>query len=144
MTNPITPHIILVAEDDSDHFHLIKNAFRGNQLEENLFRVTNGVEVMEYLLHEGKFTDKEKHPRPLMVILDLNLPRKDGRSVLKEMKSHPDLKNIPVAVLTTSINKEDETNSYHLGAKYFFKKPIFFKEYTEIIKTLHQYWLSVM
>ncbi len=139
MTENIKSNLILIAEDDSDHYHLIKNAFHGNQLsEENLFRVINGVEVMDYLLHQGKFSNKKDYPRPAMVILDLNLPKKDGRTVLREMKSHPDLKDIPVAILTTSINNEDEINSYNLGANYFFRKPVLFKEYVEIIKTLQQ------
>ncbi len=143
MNNVFQKQVFLIAEDDSDHFYMIKNAFKGNRLEEDLFRVTNGVEAMDYLLHQGKYEDVRTYPRPLMVILDLNLPKKDGRAVLKEMKASPSLEDIPVAILTTSINKEDEINSYNSGAKFFFKKPVLLKEYINIVKTLKEYCLHL-
>ncbi len=140
---PKKPGVILLAEDDDDHYLLIKNAFQGTHLQEHLYRVVNGVELMNYLLHEGKYQNRQEYPLPLMIILDLNLPKKDGREVLKEIKLDPNLKEIPVAILTTSINEEDKINSYNLGAKYFIKKPVLFKEYVEIIKLLQQCWSGI-
>ncbi len=133
-------NVLLLAEDDDDHYFLIKNAFQGAQLEFELFRVTNGVELLDYLHHEGNFRDPEKNPRPSMIILDLNMPKKDGRAVLKEISEDNHLKNIPITILTTSINEEDRINSYNLGAKFFIKKPVLYKEYVNIIKNLEAFW----
>lgn len=132
--------VILLAEDDDDHFLLIQNAFKAVQKDEVLFREVNGVELMNYLLKKGKYEGKNDLPRPLMIILDLNLPKKDGREVLKEIKSDEQFKDIPVAILTTSINEEDKINSHNLGAKFFIRKPILYKEYVEIMKTLKECW----
>ncbi|MBF0492594.1 MAG: response regulator [Deltaproteobacteria bacterium] len=135
-------NVLLIAEDDDDHYFLIQNAFQGAKLEAKLCRVTNGVDLLQYLHHEGVFQDKKKYPLPSMIILDLNLPKKDGRAVLKEIGTFPDLKGIPITVLTTSINEEDRNNSYKLGAKFFIKKPVLFKEYVELIKMLEVFWAS--
>ena len=139
---PQSKNIVLLAEDDDDHYFLIQNAFRGIDAQVELYRVTNGVELIEYLLHEGKFKEESAYPKPIMVLLDLNLPKKDGRQVLKEIVTYPHLKKIPIAILTTSINEEDIVNSYNLGAKFFIKKPVLFKEYVDIIKKLQQCWLD--
>lgn len=133
-------NVILLAEDDDDHFLLIQNAFKAVQADENLFRVVNGVELMNYLQRKGKYQDEVEFLRPRMIILDLNLPKKDGREVLKEIKADEQFQDIPVTILTTSINEEDKINSHNLGAKFFIRKPILYKEYVEIMKKLKECW----
>ncbi len=133
-------NVILLAEDDDDHFLLIQNAFKALQADESLFRVVNGVELMNYLQHKGKYQNEVQALRPRMIILDLNLPKKDGREVLKEIKADEQFQDIPVTILTTSINEEDKINSYNLGAKFFIRKPILYKEYVEIMKKLRDCW----
>jgi len=132
-------NVILLAEDDDDHFLLIQNAFKAVKSEEDLFRVVNGVELMNYL-DQQRGVASEERLKPRMIILDLNLPKKDGREVLKELKSSAQYQDIPVAILTTSINEEDKFNSYHLGAEFFIRKPILYKEYVEIMRKLKECW----
>lgn len=135
------PGLVLLAEDDDDHYFLIQNAFKGSNLKENLYRVTNGVDLMHYLLHEGKYQNLDSYEKPIMIILDLNLPKKDGRQVLKEIRANDEFKDIPVSILTTSINEEDKINSYGLGVKHFIKKPVLFKEYVKIVQMLRNEWI---
>lgn len=132
--------VILVAEDDDDHYLLVCSAFREAHPHKELHRVTNGEELMRYLLRQDPYKNLRASPLPLMIVLDLNMPKKDGRAALKELKSYPELSQIPIVVLTTLSNEEDQTLSYELGVKLFIKKPISFKEYVQTIKTLDQYW----
>ena len=125
MSPSTVPKDILIAEDDDDHYFLIKKAMTLSQVKDNLHRVLDGTQLMDFL---------KSSPLPDMIILDLNLPRKDGRQVLRELKADKLYSSIPVAVLTTTVNHEDEIVSRNLGAKFHFKKPVFLKEYAEIIK----------
>ena len=99
---------------------------------------------MDYLLHEGKYTAPAAAPRPGIILLDFNMPKKDGREALREIKAHPDLRRIPVVVLTTSKAEEDVFRSYDLGANSFITKPVTFSSMVETIKVLGEYWFEIV
>ena len=135
---PITERAItiLMADDDPDDRLLAKKALAAARLN-NDFRVVNdGVELMDYLLHRGSFEDPASSPRPGLILLDLNMPRMDGRQCLEMIKGNPSLKRIPVIVLTTSKAEEDIYRSYNLGANSYIKKPVTFEGLVEIVKSL--------
>jgi CheY-like chemotaxis protein len=117
---------ILVADDDPEDCLLIKEAVKEGLLLNGLRFVEDGEELMDYLRHEGGYKSPSSSPRPGIILLDLNMPRKDGREALKEIKSDPDLKGIPVVVLTTSKAEEDILRSYNLGANSYITKPVTF------------------
>ncbi len=135
--------MILYAEDDDDDFLLVKDAFQESKLQTDLRRVKDGEELMNYLLRENSFKDEEKYPWPKIILLDLNMPKKDGREALKEIKSNPQLRRVPVVVLTTSRAEEDVHRTYDLGVNSFIRKPIHFDKFVDIIKTLDKYWLEI-
>lgn len=135
---------ILVAEDDPDDRLLTRDAFAENMLSNELQFVEDGEELMEYLQRRGKFADKKKYPLPSLILLDLNMPRKDGREALKEIKSDPALRRIPVIVLTTSKAEEDILRSYDLGVNCFITKPVTFAGLVEVTKTLGKYWFEIV
>lgn len=135
---------ILIAEDDQDDRALAEEAFLESRIHNRIEFVNDGVEVMQYLRRQGKFTDKQKYPDPGLVLLDLNMPRMDGREALAEIKSDPLLKHIPVVVLTTSKSEEDVAQSYQSGANSFITKPVTFESLVEMIRTLNQYWLEIV
>ncbi len=137
------PAVILYAEDDDDDFLLVKDAFQESKLQTDLRRVKDGEELMNYLLRENSFKDEEKYPWPKIILLDLNMPKKDGREALKEIKSNPQLRRVPVVVLTTSRAEEDVHRTYDLGVNSFIRKPIHFDKFVDIIKTLDKYWLEI-
>jgi two-component system, response regulator len=136
------PEIVLLAEDDEDHYLLTKEAAEGTRIPVDLRRVKNGEELLDYLLHRGIYQDPDKAPPPRLILLDLNLPRKNGRETLKEIKSHHDLRHIPIVVLTTSKNESDFQYVNSLGVDSFIKKPIYFNQWVETMKTLFQKWLE--
>ncbi len=141
---PLTRHgPILLAEDDPDDRLLIEHAFRtcGNTLP--LVFVEDGEELLDYLLRRGRWSGTDA-PRPELVLLDLNMPRKDGREALAEMKAHPDLRRIPVVVLTTSSTQEDVLKTYSLGANSYVSKPGSFDALVEVIRALHAWWFGVV
>ncbi len=135
---------ILVADDDAEDRMLLKEAFIESRLSNDLVFVENGEDVMDYLLHSGSFTDKAMYPRPGLILLDLNMPKKDGREVLRDIKSHPQFKDIPVVVLTTSKAEEDIVRSYNLGVNSFISKPVEFKDLVNVIKDLGHYWFDIV
>jgi len=139
--NPIT---ILLAEDDEDDYLLTIDALRAACLINDLHWVKDGEELMDYLLRRGSFRDLRTSPRPGLILLDLNMPRKGGREALEEIKSNPDLRRIPVVILTTSKAEEDIIRSYDLGVNSFIKKPVSFHQFVEAIKVLGQYWLEIV
>ncbi|MBU2869630.1 response regulator [Colwellia sp. E2M01] len=136
------PITILMADDDEDDRVLTQDALDESRVRNTLFCVKDGVELLEYLRREGQFSDKEKSPRPGLILLDLNMPRKDGREALKEIKADPELKNIPVVILTTSGQEEDKIKGYNLGAASFITKPVDFEGLVELMKVLGKYWIE--
>lgn len=140
-SKPIT---ILIADDDADDRMMIKEALEESRLTNNLQFVENGEELMDYLLHRGAFSNKETHPMPGLILLDLNMPRKDGREALREIKLDAHLRQIPVIILTTSKAEEDILRSYNLGVNSFITKPVSFSGLVDIMKTLNKYWFQIV
>ena len=136
--------VILIADDDDDDFLLVKEAFEESHLLYEIYRARDGEELMDFLLHQGRFGKPESSPRPTLILLDLNMPRKDGREALKEIKAHPQLRRIPVVILTTSKAEEDIVRTYDLGVNSFIRKPVDFDEFIKIIQTLGQYWFEIV
>ena len=134
---------ILMADDDGDDRMLAEDAMRESRLG-NVFRcVEDGQELMDYLTRSGKYAHAEA-PRPGLILLDLNMPKKDGRQALREIKSNPDLRRIPVVILTTSKTDEDVLRSYDLGANSFITKPVTFDRLVEIVRALGTYWFQIV
>ena len=134
---------ILMADDDCDDRMLAEDAMRESRLRNTFRCVEDGQELMEYLTHTGKYA-VEDAPRPGLILLDLNMPRKDGRQALEEIKRDPDLRRIPVVILTTSKTEEDVLRSYDLGANSFITKPVTFDRLVEIVRALGTYWFSIV
>src|SRR5512135_1663948 len=131
---------ILMADDDQDDCLLVSKAFKASRLCNDLRFVKDGEELMDYLYQRGNYADAALAPRPGLILLDLNMPRKDGREALKEIKSDPDLRAIPIVVLTTSKEEEDVLRSYNLGANSYITKPVTFQGLVDVIKSLGNYW----
>ena len=144
MSTAAKPVTILVAEDDPDDRMLTKDAFAENMLLNPIYFVEDGEELMCYLRRLGRFADREQYPFPGLILLDLNMPKKDGREALQEIKSDPELKRIPVVVLTTSKAEEDILGSYDLGVNCFITKPVTFGGLVEVTKALGKYWLEIV
>lgn len=140
-TMPIT---ILMADDDPDDRLLTADALKEARLINDIRFVENGVELLEYLRKQGKYAAPADAPRPGLILLDLNMPRMDGRSVLKEIKSDADLRSIPVVVLTTSKDDEDVYRSYDLGVNSYIVKPVTFEALVDILQTLEKYWFEIV
>jgi CheY-like chemotaxis protein len=140
-TKPIT---ILMADDDPEDRMMTQEAFEESRLANDLRFVENGAELMDYLHRRGKFTDPASSPRPGLILLDLNMPKKDGREALLEIKSDPRLKNIRVVVMTTSKAEEDILRTYDLGASSYVTKPVTFGGLVDVIQTLGKYWLEIV
>ncbi len=135
---------ILMADDDPDDRLLTKDAFEEVRLANDLRFVEDGVELMDYLHRHDKFSDPSLSPRPGLILLDLNMPRKDGREALIEIKDDPELRRIPVVILTTSKDEEDIIRSYDLGVSAFITKPVTFEGLVNTLKTLTEYYLQVV
>src|SRR5207237_5281886 len=130
------------ADDDPDDRLLTQEAFEESHLLNRLEMVEDGEELMDYLQHRGKYAGAAGKPKPGLILLDLNMPRKDGREALKEIKSSPELRRIPVVVLTTSKAEEDILRTYDLGVNSFIVKPVTFDGMVDVLKTLGKYWLE--
>ena len=135
---------ILVAEDDEDDRLLMQDALEENRLANDLHFVTDGVELMDYLKRRGDYSEPISEPRPSLILLDLNMPRKDGREALKEIKADPDLRQIPIVVLTTSKAEEDILRTYDLGVSSFIAKPVVFDSMVQIMKMVGSYWFEIV
>jgi CheY-like chemotaxis protein len=133
-----------MADDDADDRQMAKEAFEESRIANDLRFVENGVKLMDYLYRRGKYSDPATSPRPGLILLDLNMPKKDGREALREIKADPNLKNIRVVVLTTSKAEEDISHIYDLTAASYITKPVTFAELVEVIKTLGKYWLEIV
>ena len=136
--------VILMADDDDDDFLLTKKALQDSHLLNDLHRVKDGEDLLDYLNNEKKFSDKSMYPRPGIILLDLNMPRKDGREALKEIKSNPKLSSIPVVVFTTSKAEADIFKTYELGVNSFITKPVTFDKLIDVMKTLGSYWFKIV
>ena len=137
-------NIIVMAEDDADDRLLVKDAMAECKWEGELRFVENGEELLEYLQHRGKYVQMAKSPRPGLILLDLNMPKMDGREVLKALKADHDLRLIPVVVLTTSRADTDIEGIYGLGANSFISKPVRFESLVSVLKVLGQYWFNTV
>lgn len=135
---------ILIAEDDEDDRLLIKDAFEESRLRNPIEFVVDGVELMDYLHRRSNYEHLKDTPLPGLILLDLNMPRKDGRTALTEIKESPKLRNIPVTILTTSKSEEDVFRSYGLGVNSFITKPVTFDGLVEVIKVLTHYWIEIV
>lgn len=136
--------VILIADDDAEDRMLVKDALEETCLKNSIHFVENGEELMDYLNHRGRFANKVQYPTPGLILLDLNMPKKDGREVLKEMKEDEHLRLIPVVVLTTSKAEEDILRTYDLGVSSFITKPVTFAALVDIMKTLSKYWFEIV
>lgn len=136
---------ILIAEDDEDDYLLISDTLREYRVNNDIRWVKDGEDLLDYLLQRGEYAgDGAKAPRPALILLDLNMPRKDGREALKEIKSHPTLRRIPVVILTTSKSDEDIIRSYDLGVNSYIRKPMRFSDFVEEVRTLGRYWFEIV
>jgi CheY-like chemotaxis protein len=141
MNESILPINILLVEDNPGDARLAKEALKESKLKNQLFIVEDGIEAIEFLMKKGHYKDVES---PDLILLDLNLPRKDGREVLADIKSDDNLKHIPVVVLTTSKAEEDVLKSYNLHANCYITKPIDFNQFIEVIQSIENFWLTIV
>jgi len=138
------PIVILIADDDAEDRMLVKDALEESRLKNSIHFVENGEELMDYLHHKGIFSDTVAYPTPGLILLDLNMPKKDGREALKEIKGDERLRLIPVVVLTTSKAEEDVLRTYDLGVSSFITKPVTFTSLVDVMKTLSKYWFEIV
>ncbi len=138
------PVIILMADDDDDDYMLTQKALKKSKLLNTLYRVKDGEELMDFLFHRGTYTDEKNAPRPGVILLDLNMPKKDGREALREIKADGDLKDIPIVVFTTSKAEEDIYRSYKLGVNSFITKPVTFESLIDVMSALGKYWFEIV
>jgi CheY-like chemotaxis protein len=136
--------LILMADDDADDRLMAKEALEESHVVNELRFVFDGEQLMDYLQHRGNYRDPADAPRPGVILLDLNMPRKDGREALREIKADPRLRQIPVVVLTTSKAEEDIFRTYDLGANSYITKPVTFEGLVGVMKTLGQYWFDIV
>jgi CheY-like chemotaxis protein len=136
--------VILMADDDADDRLLAKDALTECRLANDLHFVEDGEELLEYLQRRGKYNSMADAPRPGLILLDLNMPKKDGREALKEIRADPELRKIPVVVLTTSKADTDIGCIYELGANSFISKPVSFDSLVEVMKILGRYWFEIV
>ena len=145
MSDPSKKSItILMADDDPDDRRLTKEAFEESHLMNDLRFVEDGEELLDYLNRRGKYADPASAPWPAILLLDLNMPRKDGREALEELKKDPRFRGIRVVIMTTSKAEEDVVRSYTLSAASYIAKPVTFERLVDVIRTLGKYWLEIV
>lgn len=135
---------ILLADDDADDRMMAADALEESRLANDLRFVEDGEELMDYLRRRGKYAEPNTSPRPGLILLDLNMPRKDGREALREIKAEPELRSIPVIVLTTSQAEEDIYRTYDLGVNSFITKPVNFESLVAVMRALGKYWFEIV
>ena len=135
---------ILMADDDPDDRLMTSDALEEARLANDLRFVEDGEELMDYLRHCGKYSNLQDFPRPGLILLDLNMPKKDGREALAEIRADPDLRQIPVVVLTTSKAEEDIYRTYDLGVNSFITKPVSFEGLVDVMRVLGKYWFEIV
>ncbi|MFU8803092.1 MAG: response regulator [Bradymonadaceae bacterium] len=138
------PITILVADDDEEDRMLIVEALEESRLLNDLHCVEDGEELMDYLHRSGEYAPPAQAPRPGIILLDLNMPRKDGREALAEIKQDPSLRQIPIIVLTTSNAEEDLFRTYDLGVNSFITKPVTFEGLVDVMKAIGRYWIEIV
>ena len=136
--------VILIAEDDPDDRMLTIRALEQNRLANDIKWVEDGEALMDYLHRRGAYADDGSAPRPGLILLDLNMPRMDGREALQAIKADPELRRIPVVVLTTSRAEQDVVQSYDLGVNAFVTKPVTFEELADAIRVLGNFWFEIV
>lgn len=132
---------ILLVEDNPGDVDLTRDALEESKMNNNLYVAEDGEEAIDFLYKKGKFSDV---PRPDLIILDLNLPKKDGREVLGEIKVDDNLKRIPIVVLTTSKAEEDILKTYNLHANCYITKPLDFEQFLNVVKSIENFWMSIV
>lgn len=135
---------IIIADDDPDDRMMVKEALEEKRLVNPLQFVEDGQELMDYLRNQGKYAERTPNSHPGLILLDLNMPKKDGREALREIKADPNLCRIPVVVLTTSKTEEDIYRTYDLGVNSFISKPVTFDALVEVMQTVTKYWLEIV
>lgn len=135
---------ILIADDDADDRMLIEDAFMESKVSNPLYFVEDGEQLLAFLRREGAYSEHFNEPLPGVILLDLNMPKMDGRTALAELKKDPRLRNIPVIVLTTSRAEEDILRTYGLGVSSFISKPVTFEGLVEVVRTIGQYWIQIV
>ena len=140
---PSRPTVILMADDDADDRLLAQDALAESKIPSEVHFVENGEELMDYLHRRGRFSAASA-PRPGLILLDLNMPKKDGREALREIKSNPDLRRIPVVILTTSQAETDIRQIYDIGANSFITKPVSFDALVQVMRTVGHYWFETV
>lgn len=140
----LRPAVILLAEDDDDDFELTRAGLAEARVLNDLRRVRDGEELLDYLRRRGRFAGPEPVPTPSLILLDLNMPRKDGREALREIKQSARLRSIPIVVLTTSRSEEDVLRSYDLGVSSFIQKPVGFADLVEVLRVFGRYWFEIV
>ena len=133
---------ILMADDDEDDRLLTRDALAEGKVLNRVEFVENGLQLWQYLTAQAPYDDRERYPLPSLVLLDLNMPIMDGREVLQKMKAHPNLKRIPVVILTTSKAEEDKFKTYELGAASYITKPVSFSALVSLMQALGRYWIE--
>jgi two-component system, chemotaxis family, response regulator Rcp1 len=143
MSNPLSsrPVEILLVEDNPGDVRLTREALRESKVHNNLHVATDGIEALSFLKKENKHTDAV---RPDLILLDLNLPKKDGREVLQEIKSDPSLRQIPVVVLTSSQAEQDILSAYELHANCYVTKPVDFEQFIRVVKSIEDFWFTIV
>ncbi len=144
MTTATKTQVVLMAEDDSDDRLLAQEAAHEAGMDCDLRFVENGAELVDYLRRQNRFAAPASSPRPNLILLDLNMPRKDGREALIDIKADPELRKIPVIVFTTSKSDTDIAKIYELGANSFISKPTAFEALVKVMKSIGQYWFGVV
>jgi len=138
------PITILLSEDDPDDALMAKEAFRESHVCNDLIVVEDGEALMDYLHCRNDFADRDPAEQPGLILLDLNMPKKDGREALKEIKGDPNLRQMPIVILTTSKAEEDIIRSYNLGVNSFITKPVSFEGLVDVVKTISKYWFEIV
>ena len=144
MSHRVLPVTILVADDDADDRQLVAEAFEEAKIRTDLRFVEDGVELLEYLQRRGKYAEPDSSPRPGLILLDLNMPRMDGREALGLIKGDRNLRSIRVIIMTTSKAEQDIVESYDLMASSYITKPVRFESLVDVVKTIGKYWLEIV
>jgi CheY-like chemotaxis protein len=142
--NAARPPTILIADDDPDDRMLVRDALAESKCIHVVRFVEDGQELLDYVRRRGKYSDPELSPTPGLVLVDLNMPRMDGRTAIAAMKSDPALRHIPITVLTTSSAEEDIARSYQLGVNSYITKPVSFESLVRVMKSVSQYWFEIV
>lgn len=137
------PIVILLVEDNPDHVLIIKRGLKANNVVNEIRVAQDGQEAMDYLLHQGEYTDPSSAPRPGLILLDIKLPKLDGFEVLQRIKQDPVLKSIPVVILTSSDQEVDIAKGYLEGANSYISKPIQFSEFIHKVRRMELYWILI-